>query len=169
MIIAIGGVSRSGKTKLTKLLKELLGDRKVATICQDDYAYPISDIPMVKELTDWECPESINFSAFKKALLDAMNNNDHVIIEGFLVFSDVDLLQYYDRSIFTQINKEAFLDRRSRDSRWEVEPQWYMEYVWNSYLKYGQLPQGHEALTLDGSHPISEEEVLNYLYRESAE
>ncbi len=62
-----------------------------------------------------------------------------------------------------------FLDRRSRDSRWEIEPQWYIEYVWDSYLKYGKLPQGHEALILDGSRPISEEKVLNYLNRESAD
>lgn len=163
MIIAIGGVSRSGKTRLTKLIKELLENENTLTICQDDYAYPISEIPKTKDLTDWECPESIDFYSLRQDLTSAINKYEHVIVEGFLAFHNLKINKYYDRSIFINLNKEIFLERRLRDTRWEAEPNWYVDYVWESYLNYGKLPDHHEALLLDGSQPISENRILNYL------
>jgi uridine kinase len=169
MVIAIGGVSRSGKTKLTKMIKELLGEEEVYTMCQDDYAYPIPEIPKIKELTDWECPASINFIKLKKDLKNAIDNHNHVILEGFLAFHDLNLNKLYDRSIFFNISKEVFVERRLRDTRWEREPNWYIDYVWESYLTYGSIPKGYEALILDGTLPISEDRLLDYLSTDISE
>jgi len=168
MIVAIGGVSRSGKTRLTKLVKEILGDIDVFTICQDDYVFNISDIPKIRELTDWECPASIDFNTFIKAIQEAKKNYTHVIVEGFLVFQDSVLNKLYDKSIFIEINQEIFTSRRLRDTRWENEPNWYIDYVWESYLNHGRLPNDHNALMLDGTQIISEEQILAYLNQDDS-
>jgi uridine kinase len=163
MVIAIGGASRSGKTRLTTLLKELLPDNKVLTICQDDYVYPIAQIPRIRDRIDWECPRSINFDSLRKDLVSAMANYDHVIIEGFLVYHEGALNQYFDKSIFIQIDKNTFMNRRKEDTRWHDEPHWYLEYVWESYLKYGEVAQQHTCLNISGLDPIPEAEILEYI------
>jgi len=163
MVIAIGGASRSGKTRLAKLLKENLLGEETLILCQDDYVYPISQIPTIRDRIDWESPESINFESLHEDLTNGIVDYDHVIIEGFLVFHQSELFQRFDRSIFIYIDKKTFIDRRMEDTRWENEPDWYIEYVWESYLKYGQVMDQYNCLKVSGTEPIATGDILKYI------
>ena len=33
----------------------------------------------------------------------------------------------------------VFYKRKREDTRWGKEPDWYIDYIWDSYLKYGRL------------------------------
>ena len=140
MIIGIGGVSNSGKSSLAKNLKQSLKGFRVEIIGQDDYVFPENKIPKIKGHTDWEIPASINFPAFKKVLLHKSKTADVTIAEGLMVFYDEELRKSFDLSIFLEMSKKEFLKRKVKDLRWGLEPTWYIEYIWNSFLCYGQLP-----------------------------
>lgn len=163
MVIAVGGASRSGKTILAKLLEREFLSGEVITICQDDHIYPISKIPTIKGLIDWECPQSINFESLEKSIIESIPNYNYIIVEGFLVFQNEGLHHYYDQSIFININKENFKKRRLKDNRWGDELNWYIEHVWDSYLKYGQLPNSYNYLIVSGTKPIQMGDVMKYL------
>jgi len=173
MIIAIGGVSRAGKSTLSELLKaklEQMGNR-VVIIEQDKYVNPVKDIPKVRDKTDWESPLSINFAKFKKAILAAAKKYDHVIAEGLLVYYDQKLNKIYDRCIFIEIPKALFVERKKIDLRWgsEPEPGWYIDHIWSSYRSYGKnnLPADH--LKLSGKHKFDLSKVMDVFVQVTAE
>ena len=150
MVIGIGGVSRSGKTELAKLIKSKLNDHKVIILSQDEYAYPIDKIPLIHNVTDWETYNSIDFGLLSDDIKSAKKEYEYIIVEGFLAFHDANLTGLYDRSIFLEIEKPVFENRRKLDNRWEEEPEWYLDHVWCSYLKYGQMPDIQNVLTISG-------------------
>lgn len=163
MIIAIGGASRSGKTRLAKLLKKHLIGEETLILCQDDYVYPISHIPTIRDRIDWECPESINFEFLHEDLTTGIVDYDHVIIEGFLVFHQSELFQRFDKSIFIHIDKKILIGRRMEDNRWDNEPDWYIEHIWESYLKYGQVTDEYDCLKVSGTESVAVEDILKYI------
>lgn len=149
MIIGIGGVSNSGKSSLAKKLKENLKGFRVEIIGQDDYVFSETEIPKVKGHIDWEVPASINFPAFKKALLQKSKTADIVIAEGLMVFYDEELTKSFDLSIFLEMSKKEFVERKKKDLRWGREPDWYIGHIWNSFLRYGQVPPTLNALSFN--------------------
>ena len=167
MIIAIGGVSRAGKSTLAKLLKtelEKLGSQ-TAIIEQDKYVYPEKDIPKIKDKTDWESPKSIDFKKFKKAIHAAIKKYDHVIIEGLLVFHDQSINEIYDKNIFIEIPKSLYVERKKIDLRWgsKPEPKWYIEHIWKSYKIYGKANLPAEYLKLSGKRKFDLGKVMDFL------
>ena len=168
MIIGIGGVSRSGKTSLAILIKTILEKMgKSATIlCQDDFAFPESEIPKIKHRVDWERPESIDFQRFKDNILLKSKAFQHVITEGLFDFYDADINAMFDARFFVQIGKNTFLKRKSEDERWGYEPKWFIEHIWKSYQKYGRTilenPQV-DILVLSGEHNFNEQLVTRFL------
>ncbi len=141
MIIGIGGASRSGKTSLAILIKTILENNGQTAIVlgQDDYALAEeSVIPKIKHRVDWECPESIDFDGYKKDILTKQKEYQNVIAEGLFNFYDADINRLFDVKFFTQISKKTFLKRKKADTRWGIEPNWYIEHIWKSYLKYGR-------------------------------
>lgn len=165
MIIAIGGVSRAGKSTLAKLLKlefEKL-EQSVTIVEQDKYVHDEKDIPKIKNKTDWESPASINFKALKKAINAAKKEFDHVIVEGLLAFHNKKLNALYDKSIFIDIPKRLFLERKEVDLRWgsTPEPKWYMEHIWKSYRKYGMLGLPEDILKLSGKTKFDLNKIMN--------
>ena len=154
MIIAIGGVSRAGKSTLSRLLKakiEALGV-SVTIIEQDKYVYKEKDIPKIKDKVDWESPKSINFEKFDKAITSAGKKYDHVIVEGLLVYYQEKLVKKFSRSIFLKIPKTLFVTRKKIDLRWgsEPEPRWYINHIWESYKRYGELNLPKDIIKLTG-------------------
>ncbi len=141
MTIGIGGASRSGKTSLAILIKTILENNGQTAIVlgQDDYAFPEeSDIPKIKQRVDWERPESIDFEWYKKDILLQQKEYQNVIAEGLFNFYDANINALFDVKFFTQISKKTFLKRKKADTRWGIEPDWYIEHIWKSYLKYGR-------------------------------
>lgn len=141
MVIGIGGVSRSGKTTRALELKTAFEKqgKTVAVIHQDDFTQPKRLIPRIRYKIDWEHPGSMDLRRFEKAILNARDQYDMVIAEGILVFYDPAVNALFDERIFMEIDRDTFLERRSKEIRWGREPRWYLEYVWDSYLRWGKI------------------------------
>jgi len=164
MIIGIGGVSNSGKSRLARRLAARFGDRSVRIFHQDQYVFPVDQIPVIDGHPDWEIPESIDFQRLRKEVGEAARAFDIIIVEGLMAFYDQGLREYYDRMIQIVIPKERFMSRKAKDKRWGTEPGWYMEHIWNSHLRFGQLPENiGKALTLDGTAGIDIDMVFRYV------
>ncbi len=141
MTIGIGGSSRSGKTSLALLIKNLFEKHGQSAILlsQDDYAFTDETfIPKIHNRTDWEHPASIDFEWYKNDIILKQSNYQNVIAEGLFNFWDKDINSLFDMIFFTRISQQTFYERRKHDTRWGYEPQWYIEHVWQSYLKYGK-------------------------------
>ncbi len=137
--IGIGGVSRAGKTSLSNYIKSLYPNKSIFVIEMDKFVKDESDIPKVKNHTDWEHPISVDFEKIKHTLEEAVCQHDIVITEGILIFYSEELNQLFDKRVFINVPKTVFYKRRKEETRWGAEPDWYLDYVWESYLKYGKL------------------------------
>tara|TARA_R110001592_G_scaffold355778_2_gene656784 strand:- start:15 stop:569 length:555 start_codon:yes stop_codon:yes gene_type:complete len=145
-VIAIGGVSRSGKSTLADWLGIQL--KNATMLHQDEYALPKDQLPKIKGLPNWELPESIDWNAWHTAITQAKTKYDYVIIEGILVFANANINALIDQSIYLGIDKEDFLKRRLNEKRWGNEPEWFIEYVWEAHLKYGLPPSDLKAIQM---------------------
>lgn len=164
MIIGIGGVSRSGKSLLAKQIAGWYPGDSVKILDQDDYVYPVEKIPKIKGETDWECPESINFDRYLTVVQQNAQIFDRVIAEGLMVFYDPRLVALMDKKIFLTIPYELFVQRKKPDTRWGPFPDWYIDHIWNSYLKYGMPAKGDtNLLIVSGSEPFSKKMIDDYL------
>jgi nicotinamide/nicotinate riboside kinase len=140
MIIGIGGVSRSGKSTLANLLVTYFrkNGKKAIIFHQDDFVFPETKIPKIKNKTDWESPQSIDFQLYREVLELFQGRFDVVIAEGLFAFYDDAINELYDHKFLVKISKRTFLIRRAMDTRWGYEPTWFIDHVWLSYLKYGK-------------------------------
>lgn len=160
--IAIGGVSRSGKTFLAEMLESILPDSVI--IHQDTYIPDKKNIPVIRDHLDWERPEAIDWQAFKKAIHIAGQNFRYVIVEGLMVFCDETLNQLYDKNIFISLSKEVFVQRKRADLRWGAEPDWYIEHIWQSHLSHGTLPSTiQKPVIIDGEEDFNIDKILKLL------
>ncbi len=164
MIIGIGGVSNAGKTTLAGILQEELRDISVKIIHQDDFINAVENIPRVRDRIDWEDPLSIDFKRFQQAISDASNKYQIVIAEGFLVFYQQELNKLYDKKIFLEIPKKLFIERKILDNRWGFEPVWYLEHIWQTYLKCGTIKvTDADMLMLRGDRDYPVGQIIHFL------
>lgn len=164
MIIGIGGISNAGKSFLANLIKiELEGKYKIKVLCQDDFIKAESKIPQINGLTDWEHPSSINHDMFYQAVIREEKNNDILISEGLFAFYSDKLTNLYDKNIFLYIDKETFKDRKKDDLRWGKVPDWYIQHIWDSYLRYGKANSIPGIKKIDASTHFNLSEILNYI------
>lgn len=161
MIVGIGGVSRAGKTTLAKQVKKQFEQegKTVDVFCQDEYVKPKFSIPKVQGFPDWERPSSIKWDTLNREI--QKSQADVKIVEGLFAFYPASLRSTYDLKIFIEIEKETFESRRSSDKRWDKEPEWYMEHIWRSYLKYGQMKgEKAEYIKVDGTKAFNLNEII---------
>lgn len=164
MVIGIGGISNSGKSHLAEKLADHFRDRSTIVISQDNFAFPSDKIPHIIDHIDWETPESINFTKFKQTIVEAIRSHDFVIVEGIFAYYDKKINELYDKKLFIEISKETFLDRKIKDTRWGIEPAWYMDHIWTSYIKFGQPKKKlKDIYYLDGNQDIILSDILQYL------
>lgn len=158
-----------GKTTLAKQLKDFLEKNtkySVNIVHQDAFPQDESKLPFIKDERDWEIPESIIFPKFIEAIKESKKKYDITIVEGFLVYYDETVISLLDKKIFLNISKDVFFERRRCAScEWGVVPEWYIEHIWNSFLKYGQPPEKYknEILRLDGNAPIDIEKLAQFV------
>ena len=166
MVIGIGGARRAGKTTLAERLKQYFQQEgKPTTILhQDEFVFPIEQIPRINDLVDWECPASIDFRKLRQAIEERLGRFRVVLVEGLLAFADPAVDELYDKKIFLDIDEATFRERKASDRRWGMEPTWYVDHIWNSYCKYGRpAVEGHDWLVLNAAVPIDLAEVIRFL------
>ncbi len=164
MIIGIGGSSNSGKSALAETLASYfkLHNKKVVIFCQDDYTFPTPEIPKINGHTDWEIPESIDFDKLIDTVKSELSKNDIVIVEGHLIYSSPVLNKTFDKRIFVNIDKDTFFKRKRLDLRWGKEPEWYINHIWESFLKYGQPPD-NDIIFVDGTKEFDIQRIVSRL------
>ena len=163
MVVGIGGASNAGKSWLAKSIHDNCPGKKIKVLCQDDFVFPVDKQPQIKDRVDWEVPSSIDFEKFKTAIVKNQGNFDIVIAEGLMVFYNKGINRLYDRKIFIEITKRNFLRRKSIDRRWGEEPNWYIEHIWASYLKYGRIPRNDPSYLLTFANNLDVDEVVDYI------
>ena len=161
IVIGIGGVSRAGKSTLARNIASWLSNKKVYILEMDDFVFPEERIPKIKNETDWEVPESIDYTRLAKAIAEEKRSTDVVIIEGIMIFNDPKLLALYDRKIFIEIDYESFILRKSKDKRWEI-PDWYFEHIWTSYIVHGRV-NVDDALKLRGTEDFDRHQIMDFI------
>ncbi|MFA5417164.1 MAG: hypothetical protein WC341_01775 [Bacteroidales bacterium] len=160
MVIGIGGVSNAGKSTLARNLKKVLHEVDVVSLCQDDFALPIGEIPKINGHTDWECTDSIDFDRFYKEALHQIKLHELVILEGIFAFQDERLNNLMDLKLFLTLDKKTFLTRKNKDIRWGKEPEWYVEHIWDSHQKYSrQQPLQNNYIMLQADQGINATEI----------
>jgi uridine kinase len=164
--IGIGGVSRAGKTTLSNYIVSLYPNRKSLIIAMDDYVNEQEKIPRIKDRIDWETPDSVDYKKIEEKIEDSLNEYDLVITEGILIFYSEELNRLFDKRIFIDIPKSLFYIRRHSDKRWGEEPKWYVDYVWESYKKFGQLNETFsDTLYISGQDDFSALTIDEYLFK----
>lgn len=154
----------AGKSTLAKRIKEWYPKMKVQILCQDDFVIPQKQIPLIKGKTDWENPVSVDFDEYIASVVARNIENQLVIAEGLFAFSDSVLCKLYDKKIFLEIPQEVFFERKRLDTRWGIEPEWYVKHIWESHLKYGLLPKTQtDVFMIDGTEPVDLVRLKKYL------
>ena len=141
MITGIGGCSNSGKSALANELRKHFGYDKSVVLCQDDFVKYSGELPKIDGHTDWEQPSSIKIDEFINAVKENSSVFEYVFVEGLFAFWFDRLNALYDKKLFLELDKATFIKRKKNDYRWGKEPDWYIEHIWNSYLKYGRPPE----------------------------
>lgn len=155
MLVLIGGVSRSGKSALADSLQESLGDKCLA-LHQDEYVLPENDLPFVRDMHDWEVPESVDWKRWTAAIENALNQYDVVVAEGLLAFLPTEIFRKAEIAIYMEIDFNTFFTRRKADLRWGVRPDWYYEHVWDAHFKFGLPPHDRKLIRLNGTNKLEE-------------
>ena len=164
MVISVGGISNAGKSRLAEKIADYYSGKSVIVLCQDNYARPTPDIPKIKGHTNWEIPDSIDFDRFYQALVESIAEYDVVIAEGLFIFYEERLIGLYDKSIYISISRDTFFERKRKDFRWGKEPEWYMEHIWYSNMKYcDRLAYRAKVFQLSGEDPVDFAAVIRYL------
>lgn len=162
LCIGIGGVSRSGKTLLAAYLNHVISDSII--INQDTYIPEESEIPQINGHTDWERPEAIDWQKLKLAIDTAWQEGKTVIVEGLLAFNNNTINRLYSKKIFIELSRKEFISRKKLDLRWGLEPDWYIDHIWESYLKYGKIHQElNDVLILSGEQDFDFDKILQYI------
>jgi uridine kinase len=164
MIIAIGGISNAGKSRLAARIADYYKNQSTIILCQDNYANPTPQIPKIDGHTNWEIPESIDFDRYYQKIIDSKFHYDIIIAEGLFVYYDDRLNDLYDKCIYMTIDKDTFMERKKEDFRWGKEPEWYMEHIWGSHFNYcNEVISRRNAFQLSGRAPVNFESVIQYL------
>lgn len=163
MLIGIGGVSRSGKSTLARMLVNHFRDsgKTAIVLYQDDFVFPTTQIPRIKNKVDWEHPLSINHDLLWETARFYCERFEVVVVDGFLAFHDSRFVEAYHKRIFIRVSKETFLERKANDLRWGDIPRWFFDHIWESYLLYG-IPDfvQNEYLQISGESAFDREEII---------
>lgn len=164
MILGIGGCSNSGKSALAEQIDNFYTVKKVKVLCQDNFVKRRDFLTEINGHIDWEIPSTIKFDEYFNAVKKASSENDLVVCEGLFAFWFDDINKLYDKVIHLTLDKKTFFDRKKKDLRWGKEPDWYIEHIWQSFLKYGQYNfSENTGLYLNAEKKFDLNKVLNYI------
>ena len=177
--IGICGPSGSGKTTLaTMLCKEFNAN----LISLDNYFF--LDPPLKKYETkgqNWELPENIDWAACRKDIRELKEGKDvsvrkidwenetyiesplkpkeFVIVEGFLLLHDQELVSLLDLSFYIDVPDEVGLQRRMQREQTDENRKWFEEVTFPEYKKRRKVFETRADVVLNG------EDSLNDIYK----
>lgn len=162
-LIAIGGVSRSGKSELASYLaRQLSTEQSVVVLAQDDNCLPEDQLPLIRNRLDWESPNSMDWDSYHKTIQFHIEKGKTVIVEGIFVFDDPLYAGHYAKEVMLRIDYQTFLERRKLETRWGEEPRWFIEHVWQAYHK--RTPAvSKEHLEISPLEKDSLRQILSYI------
>jgi uridine kinase len=170
MIIGIGGVSRAGKTSLSRYLKDRL-HKKAAEIHLDDYIkesshwdffskHPYFYLCKIHKVFNMEHPNTYDFNQLYEDIVKCMEENEIVIAEGFLITYDARIKSMLDKYIHITLSKNIFTQRRMKDFRSNL---WYANHVWKSFMKRGNNYSDLNHIVINGDREIDMQTVLRFV------
>jgi len=163
MVIGIGGVSRAGKTSLALHMQKWYNSKSVLLLHQDDYVFPVEQIPTINGHIDWERPDAYDYQGLIEVINEAKKTYDIIVIEGLMVLCHEELMQLMDKLIYIKISKAVFLTRKTLDKRWGNEPEWYIEHIWNSHILYCKNTDDVDHVLVIDGESNNAERVKNYI------
>lgn len=169
MVIGIGGISRAGKTSLSRALNKTCNNSIVLHL--DDYIketahwdlftrYPFFYLSKLHRTFNMEHPNTIDFTRLYKNIIDGTRQHEVVIVEGFLITHDTLIRNLLDKYIHIRLSKNIYMQRRMKDFN---SNKWYANHAWNSYIKYGNHYADLEHMIVDGDKELDVREVINFL------
>ncbi|MBO3697988.1 uridine kinase [Roseivirga sp. E12] len=160
-LILIAGISRSGKTTLAKQLAHDLPEAIV--LHQDKYVLDESLIPMIRDRTDWESPESVDWTRLHNDYNRLKNEYAFIIIEGIFGLTDPRLLDASNFKILLDLDRGEYIRRRKLERRWGNEPKWFIDHVWESHEVFHNPSNTHLDWELSNPSSADYSEILNQL------
>lgn len=118
IVIGICGATRSGKTSVSDLLGSHFQIPSHCILHQDKFWLPIPERPKVKIngklRANMEVPSSVDWQSLMSRLRSLIrSDSSHVIvIEGFLLYTNKELMGLIDYPIFLTISKQICYERR---------------------------------------------------------
>lgn len=69
LLVGISGPSSSGKTTLSRLLRDIFPQKQLSIVHLDDFYLTDTEIPVKNGIQDWDCLESLDLKGLENALL----------------------------------------------------------------------------------------------------
>jgi len=138
VVVGITGLSRSGKSTLTKKLAEHYKTENIFHM--DNFlihkGIMKNDPNWNSPIADWEDPKCYDMDECKKQIitLKAKENlkNNIIIVDGFLLFLRKDIADLCDFKIYIEIDKEIARERR-KSTKFYHSDYYFDEYIWKCF------------------------------------
>ncbi|OWP02418.1 hypothetical protein B2J93_3206 [Marssonina coronariae] len=101
VVVGISGCSSSGKTTLSRLLRDIFPNSFV--LHEDDFYRPETDLPTKHGFLDWDCAEAISVPDIVKSL-------EHIHEEGTFPVSSSSLSHRYEHGILPQVEPDILIN-----------------------------------------------------------
>ena len=152
IVLGIGGVSRSGKSSLTKRICEEFSIPTNNVFNVDDYLISpiITFDPKINEtINDWDHKDAYDTTKMEIEALNrieflrkdtSIDKTEIVILEGWLLFSLENLISSCDLKFMIQIDQEEAFNRRISSKKIGNKPElfrfYFDEYLWKRFTEY---------------------------------
>ena len=150
LVVTISGATRSGKSELTRNLKERLVKTNCCTVTSihlDDYrAYTLGGVRVVDEhgRRNWETPNNINFEVLLRDVKDSIEKKkcvDVLLLEGFCVLEKKRVRKMSHVVFHLDISRDQCRERRRRSKYSHPKKDWtfdqyFDEVIWPAHMKY---------------------------------
>lgn len=109
MLIGISGASCSGKTTLARQMSECL---KSPIFHLDQHFIEEAPRPIVNGLPSFEQPHQYDGTALLDEVVEAIDSHEHLVVEGFLLFTYPGFTSICDQMIHIDVPHEVLAQRR---------------------------------------------------------
>lgn len=179
IIIGVCGRSCSGKSRATRKLQEEFP--KIITRIPLDRFFKVFNEPELDKTDGWESPNSLRWDRLIYSITKLKNGNSThipskgwtevfdqqieptpiIIVEGYLIFTNTELLKLFDKKVFVDVSDLNILYRRTLREGVIDEMNYTMEKVIPISKRYEEQQKNEADVLIDGNK--SKEETLSEL------